>query len=564
MFRKSMIIMLIMALLMSMTVFAVDETTETEDVFTDVNAEDWFYEAVMTMHGYGIISGYDNGDGTFSFKPNAPVTREEFATMMVKALDIETVKTTSSFADVSDGYWASEYIEAAKAYLTGFSKNGELRFKPKDDAVREDMAVALVKALDKPYSDNDLSALDEFEDANEISENLEKFMASAVKNNLMSGEVIEGKKYLKPMATLTRSEAAALLLSVVKEEKIVFEDEEKVVFGESDLNLEIKEIEGGLELNWNYTGETEASGFKVVASKSDETPAYPENGNAKYVQGNTAKVYSNDSYNGGDISTFKAGETYYFSITALVGEAYVTSNVLKVTMPAAISIEGKVPQVKVTQLNEGLVVEWEAIDTTGLQGYKVVASKYDDTPVYPDNGYAAWITNLNTLSYYVEPNSIYKGGDLGGKFKPGETYYFSVTAVYNSGKIAGNTVKFIMPGEPVEETPPVSTEEKTPTVEAVVSNGKLILEWSNVSLEGLEGYKIVASKSNDAPVYPADGYAFWITDLSVHRKEISPNTGYNGGDLGGKFLSGETYYVSVTAVYSDGKVPGNAVKIEMP
>lgn len=299
----------------------------------------------------------------------------------------------------------------------------------------------------------------------------------------------------------------------------------------------------------------------MVASKSDSTPAYPENGNAKYVQGKEAIVNNFDSYNGGDISRFEAGQSYYFSITALVGDEYVTSNVVKATMPEAVSIEGKVPEVKVSQVGSGIVVEWSKIDTNGLSGYKVVASKSDTSPIYPDNGYATWITNLNTHSYYIEPGTVYKGGDLGGKFKAGETYHISVTAVYNSGKIAGNTVTYIMPGEPVAE---VSTKEKTPVVEAVVVNGKLVIEWSEISLTGLQGYKIVASKENPNPVYSADGYAFWITNLSTRRKEIAPETAYSGGDMNGSFKSGEKYYVSVTAVYSDQKIPGNAVRITMP
>ena len=562
MFRKGMVIMLIIAMLMSMTVFGEDEdwidSQETEDVFVDVNSDDWFYEAVMTMHRYEIISGYPEDN---TFKPDNPVSREEFATMMVRALKLEIIEPESSFVDVADGYWASKYIETARPYLTGYSKNGELRFKPKDVAVREDMAVALVKALDKSYDDVDMTILDNYEDGDDVSENLEKFMVSAVVNNLMSGLEVDGLNYLNPKATLKRSEAAALLLSVVKEEKIVFDDEEKVVFGETDVVLEMSTVEGGLKLDWTYDGENDATGYKIVASLSDGTPAYPENGNAKYVQGNSTVVYNNDSYNGGDFSSFTPDETYYFSITALIGESYVTSNVVKYTMPAAISIDGKVPEVTVSQVGEGLLVEWQGIDTTGLQGYKIVASVNDETPVYPDNGYATWITNLNTLSYYIEPNTIYKGGDLGGRFKTGETYYISVTAVYNSGKIAGNTVKYIMPGEPEEE---VTIEEKTLTVEAVVTDGKLVIEWGEVSLLGLEGYKVVASKSNSAPVYPDSGYAFWITDQSIHTKEIYPNMTYNGGDLDGKFISGETYYVSVTAVYSDIKVPGNSVQIIMP
>lgn len=561
MFKKSLVILVSLLLLFSLPAFAEDdwlETQETEDVFTDVNKGDWHYKAVMTMHKYGIIAGYKEADGSFTFRPENSVSREEFATMMVNALKLEILTPESTFVDVADGYWASKYIETAKPYLTGYKSSDGLKFKPSEVAVREDMAVALVRALDKPVTD-DLSALEGFEDAGEINDNLKAYMASAISNNLMSGLEEDGKKYIHPLRTLTRAEAAALLLKVVQEEKIVFD--EKVVLEESDLILNADVVEGGMKLSWQYKGNLEAKGFKVVASKEKTSPAYPESGSAKYVQANTTTVYNNDPYFDGDFTSFKAGETYYFTITALVGDQYVTSNVIQKTMPAAVSIEGKVPEVKVSKADKGLVVQWQALDTKGLQGYKVVASKTDETPVYPENGYAKWITNLDTLSYYIEPGTFYSGGDIGGKFKPGETYYFSVTAVYDSGKIAGNTVKFVMPGEP---EPVVTVTEKTPKVQASIVDGKLIIEWNEINTEGLQGYKIVASKANQNPVYPDAGYAYWLTDLTTRSKVITPGTKYNGGDLEGAFKSGQTYYVSVTAVYGDLKIPGNAVKIIMP
>lgn len=561
MFRKSMIVMLILTMLLSFSAFAEDETwletQETEDIFNDVNKEDWFYESVMTMHRYGIIAGV----GENMFKPDNAVLREEFASMMVKALQLDIVDSKSSFVDVADGYWASKVIETAKSYLTGFVKKGEYRFKPKDNAVREDMAVALVRALDKPVNEEQLKVLENYEDADQISPNLKSYVASAIANNLINDVEIEGKKYIKPMATLKRSEVAALLLSIVKEEKIVFESEEKIVLENTDLELTADLIEGGVKLSWTYKGQEEITGYKVVASKTNENPIYPEDGSAKYVQNNTTIIYNNDSYSGGDFDVFKAGETYFFSMTGLVDESFVTSNVVEIKMPQAVSLEGKVPEVEVSQVGDGVVVEWSDVDTNGLQGYKIVASLSDDTPIYPDNGYAAWVTNLNTKSFYIEPGTAYNGGDIGGKFMAGKTYHFSVTAIYKTGKIAGNTVSFIMPGEPEEE---VSIEERTLKVDTEVADGKLLIKWNDINLVGLQGYKVVASRSNPTPVYPDDGYAAWITDLETRSLLVTPGTLYNGGDLEGQFKSGETYYVSVTAVYDNIRVPGIPTKVIMP
>jgi len=469
MFKKILSMITIIGMLFNISVYA-----EQDSSFSDVSESDWFYESVMAMHKYGIISGYDDG----TFRPESIVTREEFATMMVKSLQLEIVESTSSFSDVGDDYWASKWIETAKPFLTGFVKNGVYSFKPKDVAVREDMAVALVKALGKSVTQDQLVYLDDFEDSDQISDNLKGYMASAIANNLISGTEINGKKYINPVSTLKRSEAAALLISIVNEEKITFEDEIKIV------------LDG------------------------DNT--------------------------GSDLST------------------------------------NTKPTISIAKTDESIVISWDPIDKTGLQGYKVVASLNDSTPVYPENGYATFITNLNTLTYTIKEGMHYNGGDFGGEFEEGESYYFSVTAVYDSGKIAGNTISSTMPGYKDDDDDhddhddhddyddDASLEDRTPEVEVSVKDDRLIVKWDEIDSSKLQGYKIVASKSNSNPAYPADGYAYYITDLSVHSKEIYPNTTYNSGDLGGKFISGQSYYISVTALYGDERIAGNSVKVVMP
>ena len=450
MFKKLISFALVLVLLLSNVVsFACETTSEntwlgtnaTEAVFTDVNEGDWYYEAVMTMNRYGIISGY--GDGTF--KPLDPVSREEFALMMVVALKLELKDTTSSFADVSSNDWASPYIETAKNYITGYKINDKYYYKPTQDAEREDMAVALIRALGKSTGGDSLEALNDYADKDKVSGNLYEYVASAIYNNLMIGYEENGIKLFKPTATLKRAEAASLLLSVVKEEKIVFDVEEKVVMGDSDFSLELTYIEGGVILNWNYETDKAVSGYKVVASKSNENPIYPADGYAKYIQSNSTTIYIGDSYNNGDFLKFEPGEEYYFSITALAGDEKISSNVIRTMMPIAISTEGRVPVVRVSQLEDSILVQWNEISTQGLRGYKIVASKSNPNPVYSEDGYAFWITELSVLSKEIYAGTNYNGGDLGGKFIAGENYYISVTAVYSDAKIPGNAILITMP-----------------------------------------------------------------------------------------------------------------------
>ena len=75
----------------------------------------------------------------------------------------------------------------------------------------------------------------------------------------------------------------------------------------------------------------------------------------------------------------------------------------------------------------------------------MVVSKYNEHPAYPDDGYRECITDIDTTSYIINEGDGYNGGDFGGVIKSGEYYYFSVTAVYNDKKVAGNAVRLKMP-----------------------------------------------------------------------------------------------------------------------
>ncbi|MCK5762842.1 MAG: S-layer homology domain-containing protein, partial [Clostridiales bacterium] len=290
-----------------------------------------------------------------------------------------------------------------------------------------------------------LKALNDYADKDKVSKNLYEYVASAIYNNLMIGYEENGIKLFKPTATLKRAEAASLLLSVVKEEKIVFDVEEKVVMGNSDFTLELTYIEGGVILNWNYETDKAVSEYKVVASKSNENPIYPTDGYTKYIQSNSTTIYIGDSYNNGDFLKFEPGEEYYFSITALAGDEKISSNVIRAMMPAAISTEGRVPVVRVSQLEDSILVQWNEISTQGLRGYKIVASTSNPNPAYSEDGYAFWITDLSVRSKEIYVNANYNGGDLGGKFIADENYYVSVTAVYSDAKVPGNAILITMP-----------------------------------------------------------------------------------------------------------------------
>lgn len=180
--------------------------------FKDVQSTYWANEYIQVLVNNGILSGYSNGN----FAPEKGITREEFAVVLFKTFGLDEAKpSTPSFKDVDASRWSYGYIEAAKPYLTGyFPPNGKPTFDPEGQASREDVAVALVRALnlDAIGSSASIDKLN-FSDIADISPNLRDEVALAVNNHLISGFP---NGTLQPSASITRAQASAMVYKVIK------------------------------------------------------------------------------------------------------------------------------------------------------------------------------------------------------------------------------------------------------------------------------------------------------------------------------------------------------------
>ncbi|MBP7176567.1 MAG: anti-sigma factor domain-containing protein [Thermoclostridium sp.] len=324
--------------------------------------------------------------------------------------------------------------------------------------------------------------------------------------------------------------------------------------------------ESGIQLSWNRTDSSNFVYYKVVISKYNDSPSYPNDGYMTYFSDvNTTSYFvpSNAGYNGGDFGgKVRPGEEYYFSITACYNDENVRGNAVKQTMPGQVETSSTVRKatVKATATESGIQLSWNRTDGSNFVYYKVVMSKYNDSPIYPNDGYITYISDVNTTSYFVQPNAGYNGGDFGGKVRPGEEYYFSITACYNDENVRGNAVKQTMPGEAV--TSPETSE--TLELSSGVLDGKLVLSWNPLSQDCFNYYKVVLSKYNSSPSYPDDGYLYAIGDASHTVEAIDLGDWYNNGDFGGQLVSGEKYYIRITAVYNDKKINSNVLYIALP
>lgn len=175
--------------------------------FSDVPPDHWAFQYVGELVERGAINGYPDG----KYYPDKIVTREEFAKIMVVAAGLTAAPVEySSYTDVDVTYWASPFIETAKPYMTAYQDSwGGTSFHPKDGALREDIAVAVVKLKGYDTRLADLSILQTmFSDVDGISAAAQPYVALAVENGIISG-YLDGT--FRGQATITRSEAAAML-----------------------------------------------------------------------------------------------------------------------------------------------------------------------------------------------------------------------------------------------------------------------------------------------------------------------------------------------------------------
>lgn len=534
--------------------------------FKDVKEDHWAYKDIMWMFEKGIV----NGIGNNSFNPNGTVTRAEFAKMMVNTLDLKKYSPeTPSFLDVDKKNWAYPYVEGAKTYLTGWRTASGHYYKPSQAAVREDMAVALVNALGYQNETVDERNLNQFADAGQINPNLRKHVALAVKYGLMQGSDKNGQKTFNAQGNLTRAEAAVLLRRafVEKEEKVTY-DEDKVTYDDDKDEpaayekpvVSVAKENGTLVVRWNKIASSKLKGYKVVISKNDSTPSYPDNGYLYYITDSNktyAVVDNSTAYNNGDFGGYLTkGDKYYFSVTALYDDKKVAGNVVQVQYDGTENPDLYVmPIVSASEVNGSLVLNWNKIDSAKFKNYRVVASKGDSTPSYPDNGYLLSISDSNKNYAVIDNKIAYTGGDFDGYLVKGEKYYFSITAVYEDRTVVGNVIQVQYNGEDS------ATLFPAPKVTAAYEDGKLLVKWDKINSDRLVEYRLVISEKNSAPAYPANGFYDAAYSKDTTSVEIDGAKAYTSGDFTA-LTYGTEYYFSVTAVYGNSKyVPGNAVKM---
>ena len=132
--------------------------------FNDVAKDCWAANYIGYMQQFGIVTGYEDG----SFRPDAPVTRAEFAAIASRFEKL--TQGSASFTDVPDTHWAVRYINfaATRGWVTGYEDG---TFKPEHSITRAEVAAVtcrlLERSADQTYIRSHIGELRTFADVTE-------------------------------------------------------------------------------------------------------------------------------------------------------------------------------------------------------------------------------------------------------------------------------------------------------------------------------------------------------------------------------------------------------------
>jgi hypothetical protein len=178
------------------------------NIFSDVNAGDWFYDAVAYVNYYGLMEGH--GDGIFA--PHESMTRAKFITILWNMEGQPEPSNVLNFADVPGDSW---YRKAA-AWGAG---NGIIFpvadgfFAPDAPIYRQDMAVVFMRyASFKGYAIPGNRPLPDYSDYHQIDMWAETAARKLSESGVMSGTGGE----FAPHKTATRAELAQMIKNFLR------------------------------------------------------------------------------------------------------------------------------------------------------------------------------------------------------------------------------------------------------------------------------------------------------------------------------------------------------------
>ncbi|GLX65747.1 S-layer homology domain-containing protein [Paenibacillus glycanilyticus] len=178
---------------------------EYNKTFVDIPAGHWAAASVKSLTAKHIVTGVDNSH----YAPNRNITRAEFATMIMRAVDWTGMEEDESainpFKDVPKDKFYTEAVTRAASLgiMSGYGGT----FRPNDRITREEAVVTLVRTVKYFELADAGKGAPSFSDAKQIS----AWATDAVNQAWKLGVVQGDGKQFHPKQALTRAEIAMMI-----------------------------------------------------------------------------------------------------------------------------------------------------------------------------------------------------------------------------------------------------------------------------------------------------------------------------------------------------------------
>lgn len=174
--------------------------------FTDVAADDWFFDAVKAVYEAELMGGVSDTE----FAPDVNMNRAMLVTMLYRLEGSPEVETAVSdvFTDCADGEWYADAVIWANAngIVEGRS---ETEFAPNDTMTRQEMAAILYRYEVFKGAEEVEAAELEYADADAIADWAESAVVYCTDAGLMSG--VSDTEFA-PAGSATRAMGATVLM----------------------------------------------------------------------------------------------------------------------------------------------------------------------------------------------------------------------------------------------------------------------------------------------------------------------------------------------------------------
>mgnify|MGYP000768613379 CR=1 FL=1 len=183
-------------------------TPDPMERFTDLNPFNWAYPGIR----YCVTNGLMSGTSDMTFAPDAVMTRAQIVQVLYNLAGEPAVAGTTPFTDLTSDWYQDAVLWA---YRTGVvAGTSDTTFDPDAPVTREQIAVILmgyadmVQHLKHTWTPADLSA---FPDGASVSDWAQAAMADAVALELISGAETDDGIFLQPQGDAAREQVATIL-----------------------------------------------------------------------------------------------------------------------------------------------------------------------------------------------------------------------------------------------------------------------------------------------------------------------------------------------------------------